>query len=89
MTAINNIEEAALEFERTFKEILDIHAPIKIFQMRKNYSPFTSDKTKSLIAVRNQWKELAVNRGYKSAEKIAKELGKEIKKQMSEDKKLY
>ena len=60
VTAINNIKEAALEFERTFKEILDIHAPIKIFQTRKNYSPFLSDYIKTLLAARNSWKEMAV-----------------------------
>ena len=89
VTATNDLEEAASKFEKIFKEILDIHAPVKIFQMRRNYSPFLSEKTKSLIAVRNKWKEIAVNYGYKHAEKITKEIGKEIKKGISEDKKLY
>ena len=37
--AIDNVEEAALEFENKFKDILDKHASIKIFHTRKNYSP--------------------------------------------------
>ena len=36
VTAINNLEDAALEFEKTFKEILEVHAPIQIFQTRSN-----------------------------------------------------
>ena len=87
--AVQNVEEAALEFEKTFKEILDVHAPIKIFQTRSNYSPFLSEKTKKLIEMRNSWKEMAVKFGYKSAEKIAKDIGKEIKRATTEDKATY
>ena len=89
VTAINNLEDAALEFEKTFKEILEVHAPIKIFQTRSNYSPFLSEKTKKLIEMRNSWKETAVKSGYKSAEKIAKDLGKEIKRATAKDKTTY
>ena len=54
--------------------ILDRHAPIRIFQMRKNYSPYLSEETEHLISARNSWKGLATKQGYRSAEKIAKEL---------------
>ena len=87
--AQNNIEDAALKFENTFKPILDRHAPIKLFQMRKNYCPFLSESTKNLIQTRNSWKEVAVNCGYKSAEKIVKDLGKEIKQATEKDKDEY
>ena len=89
VTAKKNIEDAALEFETAFKEILDMHAPIKVFQMRKNYSPYLSDATKELIKIRNSWKQIAVKQGYRSAEKIAKEAGKAIKKSIANDKKIY
>ena len=89
VTTINDLEDAALKFEQAFKGILDIHASVKIFQMRSNYSPFLSENTKTLIAARNSWKEMAVKYGYKSAEKMSKELGKEIKKKLSEDKRVY
>ena len=89
VTAHNNIEEAAEEFERSFKSILDQHAPVKVFQMRKNYAPYLSAKTKNLISGRNAWKEVSVKFGYKSAEKIAKELGKEIKVAAVNDEKEY
>ena len=40
VTSKDNVEDASLEFENTFKQILDKHAPIKVFQMKKNYSPY-------------------------------------------------
>ena len=89
VTAITNLEDAAFKFERTFRDILDAHAPIKIFQTRRNYSPFISDKTKKLIASRNSWKEMATKNEYKSAQKISKDLGKDIKKAITEDRKAY
>ena len=49
VSACENIEEAAHEFENAFKYILDRHAPIKLFQMRKNYSPYISERTKQII----------------------------------------
>ena len=57
--------------------------------MRKNYTPYLSDKTKEMIKSRNSWKELAATKGSQSAEKFTKELGKEIKKAAAEDKKMY
>ena len=44
-------------FERKFKLILDKHAPIKVFQMRKSYSPFISEETKLLMEERKVLKE--------------------------------
>ena len=89
VTAHNDVEGAALEFENLFRYILDTDAPIKVFQMRKNYSTYISDKTKALMKARNAWKNIAVSKGFKTAEKIAKDLGKEIKKAVAEDKKIY
>ena len=64
VTACKNVDEAAFQFESTFKCILDKHAPIKLFQMRKNYSSCLSESTKRLLETRNSWKEVAVNHGY-------------------------
>ena len=89
VTSKDDVETAAFEFETTFKEVLDTHAPIKVFQTRRNYCPYISENTKAVIRARNSWKELAVSQGYKSAEKIAKDLGKEIKKAAAEDKRAY
>ena len=53
VVAENDIEEAAKVFHEIFSEVLDFHAPMKIFQMRKNYSPEISSETKLLISERN------------------------------------
>ena len=89
VTAHDNIENAAEEFENCFKSILDMHAPVKVFQMRNNYSPFLTEETKQIIQSRNAWKEVSVKYGYSSAEKISKGLGKEIKKAIINDEKEY
>ena len=89
VTNKNYIEEAAAEFENTFKYILDIHAPIKVFQIRKNYSVYLSDSTKRLMQARNSWKEIATKYGYKGALDISKELGKDIKQAVAKDREAY
>ena len=89
ITSCTNVEDAALKFETMFRSILDQHAPVKVFQIRKNYAPYLSEQTKKIIEVRNSWKEIAVNNGYKRAENIAKEIGKEIKKAVAQDRKNY
>ena len=89
VTACGNVEEAAKVFEERFKKILDIHAPIKTFQMRKHYSPYVSDETKALMIERNALKEQATTEGDKEAEKKFKKKGKEIKKALIEDEKKY
>ena len=87
--ACDNVEDAAEIFENSFKSILDKHAPVKIFQMRKHYSPYLSEKTKTLLKERNSLKEEATATGDKDAEKLAKKKGREIKKAMAEDKIQY
>ena len=89
ITSINCLEEASKTFEDTFKGILDNHAPIKIFQTRKNYLPYLSEYTKELIQVRNRLKETSVSEGPKDAEVEAKKLGKVIRKAIKDDKRNY
>ena len=57
--------------------------------MRKNCSPYISYKTKALMKARNAWKNIAVSKGFKTAEKTAKDLGKEIKKAAAEGSFVY
>ena len=89
VTGSNDIEEAAEIFEQGFRSILDKHAPIKVFQMRKHYSPYVSELTKNLIKQRNYLKEEAIATGDKNAEKAFKKKGKEIKKALTVDKDNY
>ena len=89
VTGSDDVEEAAEIFEKGFKSILDEHAPIKIFQMRKHYSPYVSEHTKSLLKERKVLKEEAIATGDKNAEKEFKKKGKEIKKALAVDKDNY
>ena len=36
---IDNIDDAATKFQELFGSILDKHAPVKVFQIRKHYVP--------------------------------------------------
>ena len=45
-----NIEEAAEEFSTTFRNVLDNHAPVKIFQTRRNYCPWLTEETKEPVS---------------------------------------
>ena len=62
-----------------------MHAPIRTIQMRKNYSPYVSERTKLLIKDRNTLKEEAVKIGNIENEKEVKKMGKKIKKAVIED----
>ena len=84
-----DLEEASKLFEETFRNILDIHAPIKTFQMRKYYSPYVSDRTKQLMKERNELKEEATKSGKTDSEKEYKKKGKAIKKAIGEDEREY
>ena len=51
-----DITVAAEKFSNIFKNVLDNHAPIKIFQSRKHYAPWLTDETKEMIKKRNELK---------------------------------
>ena len=46
------VEDAAKIFQDVFGEVLDRHAPVKIFQTRKNYVPYLSEEVKQLMKER-------------------------------------
>ena len=48
----DNINEASALFSGMFGSILNKHAPLKIFQVRNNYSPWLSKGTKLLMKER-------------------------------------
>ena len=87
--AHDNIEEAATEFKEQFSTILDAHAPIKTFQMRKNYLPQLSAETKLLMAERGALHEEATTTGNPLLLKEFKLKVKEVKKAIKKDKKDY
>ena len=63
VTGTESLEAAAGIFENKFKFILDFHAPMKTFQIRKNYSPFISQETKDMISERKVLQEEVTRTG--------------------------
>ena len=57
---LSDINEASHMFTKIFGQILDNHAPVKIFQTRTNYAPWLSDATKEEMKVRNDFKMQSV-----------------------------
>ena len=78
----NYIDEAAEFYENLFRSILDKHAPIKTIQIRKNFSPFISNKTKEIILDRKALSEEAAKTDCKILKRDANRLGKVIKKKL-------
>ena len=89
VTAKIDLEEAAREFEDKFEDILSLHAPMKTYQMRKNYSPHISQEKKLLIAERKSLQEESVKSGNAILLKEFKQKAKEVKKATKTDKKEY
>ena len=62
--AARDVDDAVDIFTEKFRFILNQHAPWIIFQLRKNFCPWLTDKTKELMSQRDAWKakakELAV-----------------------------
>ena len=75
ITACEDLEEAAKIFEEDFRAILDKHAPVKKFQVRKNYLPYASEETKLLFEERKILKEESI----KTGDAYTGEGGKEIR----------
>ena len=63
VTETDNIDDAARLFQNIFSEVLDRHAPVKIFQTRKNYVPYLSDDMKRQLKERDVLKEEATKTG--------------------------
>ena len=89
VTNCKDIDEAALEFETRFKKILDFHAPVKVFQMRRNYNRYLSEETKLLIDERKVMKEEMTKHGDKQLGKEIKIKSKEILKAIQKDEMEY
>ena len=84
-----DFELAAEKFEKLFKDILDKHAPVRVFQQRKNYLPFLSDNTKKTITERHIVMKEAVKQGDKDLLKEGKRLSRVIKSLIKADETKY
>ena len=86
---LDNINEAASRFETTFREILEVHAPVKIFHQRKNYVPYLSEETKLTISEKKAVLSEAIKNNDPSLLREAKKLSKIIKSLIKKDEKSY
>ena len=84
-----DIEDAALEFQTKFLEILDYHAPMKTFQIRKHYLPFLSSETKQLMKERKILQEEAVRSGSEILLSEFKNKARDVKKSIKQDRKIF
>ena len=89
VTECDDLDIAAKLFEDDFRSILDRHAPIKVFQMRKNYSPYLTTETKLLMEERNVIKEEMTKNGDTELARELKVLNKAIAKAVKQDEKDY
>ena len=89
VTGTESLEAAAGIFENKFKFILDFHAPMKTFQIRKNYSPFISQETKDMISERKVLQEEITRTGNSVLLKEFRYNCKEVKKAVEVDEKMY
>ena len=87
--ACENLATAASVFEEKFLEILDFHAPIKIFQTRKNYVPYLSEETKMLMRERDTLKKAATERLDEVLMKEFKKKRNEVKNRLKMDETKY
>ena len=82
-----NIEGASEAFRNEFLAILNFHAPIRTFQIRKNYCPYLSEETKALMAERSTLQNEASKKGDPILLAEFKTKAKEVKKAVTKDKK--
>ena len=84
-----DVNKAAQIFERKFKEVLDKHAKIKVFQQRKNYLPYLSEETKQTMADKKAVMSEACKKNDKELLKEGKRLGRVIKSLIKNDETKY
>ena len=80
---------AAQEFSTIFARILDNHAPVKIFQTRKNYSPWLSEEIKEIMKERNKLKIESITSDDPNILKRFKELRNKVKTKLSSAESAY
>ena len=78
-----DIEVAAETFTKTFCDVLEKHAPLKVVQNRKNYIPYIQKEVKEKMAKRDDLKEEAAKTGntetYKEYQKLRNEVSTLLK----------
>ena len=85
----NNVNEASALFSGIFGSILNKHAPLKIFQIRNNYSPWLSVEIKQLMKERDKLRQEATKEGCSDKHKKYKKLRNLINKRLEKEREEY
>ena len=89
ISRIEDLDEAADLFQNLFGALLDKHAPVKVFQMRKHYVPYLSDEAKLLMEERDTLKKEATSTKDSALLNEFKKKRNEAKVKVEVDKKAY
>ena len=84
-----DVDRAAKLFSKVVGSVLDNHAPVKVFQTRKNYAPWLSDAMKEDIKERNKVKLESTTSDNPEVLKKYKTLRNSIKARLSAEKMNY
>ena len=82
-----NINEASALFSGIFGSILNKHAPLKVFQVRNNYSPSISNETKQMIKARDELKQESIDENCIEKFEAYKRLRNRINAKLEDDEK--
>ena len=85
ITALEDLDEAAEKFQDMFGAILDKHAPVKVYQIRKHYVPYLSEEAKLLMEERDCLKTEATQTKDKTLLDEFKNKRNETKEKVEED----
>ena len=58
---VQDVDNAVESFTQKFVDVLSCHAPWVVYQERKHYKPWVTEKTKDMIKTRNELKKQAVD----------------------------
>ena len=84
---VNNqdIDEASALFSGVFGSILNRHAPLKVFQVRNNYSPSISPETKQMMEARDDLKREAADENCQEKFEAYKRLRNRVNDKLEND----
>ena len=70
-------DKAASMLTTKIPSVLDTHAPVKTFQVRKNFAPWLSKETKKIMDERNSAKNIAAHSNNQDDHRLYKNLKEE------------
>ena len=84
-----DLNVATAQFSKIFSSVLNNHAPLKIFQNRKNYAPYLSDSLKQEMSMRNKLKQESIYSNDPGKLREYKILRNRIKSKLKNEKTVY